>query len=57
MNLDQRNTDTLIELNDIIKLCQSIQKKIMADGYKTPTAKERKLLKEVELKLKEALDA
>lgn len=57
MNLDQRNTDTLIELNDIINLCRKMQKKIMADGYKTPNALERKLLKEVELKLKKALDA
>ena len=57
MNLDSRNTDTLIELNDIIKLCQDMQRKIMADGYSTPSAKERKLLKEVELKLKQALDA
>lgn len=57
MNLDQRNVDTLVELNDIINLCHKMQKKIMADGYKTPTALERKLLKEVELKLKKALDA
>ena len=34
-----------------------MQKKIMADGYETPSAEERKLLKEVELKLKQALDA
>ena len=57
MNLDHRNTDTLIELNDIIKLAQKMQKKIMADGYKAPTPLERKLLHEVEQKLKEALDA
>ena len=57
MNLDTRNTDTLIELNDIIALAQKIQKKIMADDYETPSAEERKLLKEVELKLKQALDA
>ena len=57
MNLDHRNTDTLIDLNDIINLCKKMRQKIMADGYKTPSAKERKLLKEVELKLKEALDA
>lgn len=57
MNLESRNTDTLIELNDIIKLAQKMQKKIMADGYKTPTPLERKLLHEVEQKLKEALDA
>ena len=57
MNLDQRNTDTLVELNDIINLCKKMQQKIMTDGYNTPSAKERKLLKEVELKLKEVLDA
>ena len=56
MNMDSRNTDTLIELNDIINLCRKMQKKIMSDDYKTPTAKERKLLKEVEVKLKQALD-
>ncbi len=57
MNLDHRNTDALIDLNDIINLCKKMRQKIMADGYKTPSVKERKLLKEVELKLKEALDA
>ena len=57
MNFDQRNTDTLIELNDIIKLCKDMQKKIMSDDYKTPSALERKLLHEVEEKLKKAVDA
>ena len=57
MNMDQRNMDTLVELNDIINLCRKMQKKIMSDGYKTPNKLERYLLKEVELKLKEALDA
>ena len=47
--MDQRNIDTLIELNDIIKLCNDMQKKIMSEGYETPNAKERKLLKEVEV--------
>ena len=57
MNMDQRNIDVLIELNDIKKLCNDMQKKIMSDGYKTPSKEERKLLKEVEVKLKQALDA
>ena len=57
MNLDHRNTDTLIELNDIIRLAQDMQKKIMADGYTTPNDLERKLLHEVEEKLRKALDA
>lgn len=57
MNMDQRNIDTLIELNDIINLCKKIQKKIMADDFKALSPKERKILRDVELKLKEALDA
>ena len=57
MNMDQRNIDTLIELNDIVDLCKKIQKKIMADDFKTLSPKERKVLRGVELKLKEILDA
>ncbi len=57
MNLDQRNTDTLIEINDLIRLCNALQKKIMADNYGTPSLLEREIIREVELKLKQALDA
>ena len=55
--MDQRNLDTLIELNDIVNLCKKIQKKIMADDYKYPSSKDRELIRKVEQTLRTVLDS